>query len=135
MSIKGAAVLLKKGTVAGGTTLGGMRTTALSLNSETVDVTSADNVNRWRELLPEAGIKTMSVTMSGILKDVAAHKTMIADNIAQTVDQYGMVVGDIGSFEGNFQITGFEASGEHNGEVTYSITLESGGEVTFTASA
>ena len=34
---------------------------------------------------------------------------------------------------GPFQITSLEFAGEHNGEVTYDLSLESAGELTFTA--
>lgn len=135
MSIQGSAVLLKKGTVAAGVTIGGMRTTAWTINSETVDTTTADNVNKWRELLANAGIKNMSITMSGVLDGVDAHKTMVADVIAATVDIYGLIVDDFGSFEGAYQLTTVESSGEYNGEATFSITLESGGDITFTPGA
>ena len=44
-----------------------------------------------------------------------------------------VVVPDYGTYDADFQITSLEFSGEHNGEVTYSISLESSGAVTFTA--
>jgi TP901-1 family phage major tail protein len=34
--------------------------------------------------------------------------------------------------QGPFQITSLEIAGEHNGEVTYDMSLESAGELTFT---
>lgn len=135
MALKGASVLLKKGTALAGTTIAGMRTTSWSINGETVDVTSADNANRWRELLPEAGIKSMSISMSGVLDTVATHQALVTDMIAQTVDAYGLIVADFGYFDGSFQIASIEGDGEHNGEVSYSITLESGGDVTFATGA
>lgn len=135
MALKGSAVLLKKGTASAGTTVGGMRTTSWTINSETVDVTSVDNTNRWRELLAEAGIKNMSITMSGVLDSVATHQALVTDMIAQTVDAYGLIVADFGYFDGSFQISNVEGSGEYNGEETYSITLESGGDITFTTGA
>ena len=38
---------------------------------------------------------------------------------------------DLGTLSGTFQITSLEYAGEYNGEVTYSLTLESSGYVTF----
>lgn len=135
MAMKGSALILKKGTSSAGTAIGGFRTTSFTINSETVDVTTADNTNRWRELLAAAGVKNMSISMSGVLADTAPHDQLIDDVIAQTVDAYGLVVGDLGTFDGNFQLTQFEASGEYNGEQTYAITLESGGDITYAATA
>jgi len=37
----------------------------------------------------------------------------------------------LGTYAGTFQITSLEYGGEFNGEVTYSITLESSGAVSF----
>lgn len=135
MAFKGSSVLLKKGTAASGTTIGGMRTTGWTINSENVDVTTADNANRWRELLPEAGIKNMSITMSGVLSTTTTHQGLVSDMIAQTVDAYGLILDDFGYFDGDFMLSSVESSGEYNGEATYSITLESGGDVTFTTGA
>ena len=133
MAMKGSALVLKKGTAAAGTVIGGMRTVSFSINSETVDVTTADNTNRWRELLAAAGVKSMSVTMAGVLADTAPHDQLIDDAIAQTTDAYGIDVDTLGTFDGNWQLANFEAAGEYNGEQTFSITLESAGDITYAA--
>jgi TP901-1 family phage major tail protein len=135
MSIKGSAVVLKKGTASSGTTIAAMRTISFSLNAETVDVTSADDTNRWRQLLSAAGVKSMSVSMSGVLKDVATHDQLVDDFIAQTNDAYGLVVGGLGSFSGTFQVTQFEGSGEYNAEAQFTVTLENAGDITYVAIA
>lgn len=135
MSLKGSSIVVKKGTSSAGTALAAGRTTSISLNSETVDVTSADDTNRWRQLLAGAGVKSMSVSMSGVLKDGVTHDQMIDDLIAQTVDAYGIVLGTLGTFDGNFQLTQFDANGDYNGEAQWSITLESGGDITYAAVA
>jgi predicted secreted protein len=36
--------------------------------------------------------------------------------------------------QGRFQITSFELTGRHDGEVAFELALESAGELTFTAS-
>ncbi|MDB5486247.1 MAG: Phage major tail protein, partial [Tardiphaga sp.] len=42
-----------------------------------------------------------------------------------------VVVPDFGTIDGLFQIVGLELSGEHNGEVTFDLSLESAGALTF----
>lgn len=133
MGMKGSAILVKKGTALAGTVLAGGRATSITINSETVDVTSADNTNRWRELLAAAGTKSMSVSFSGILDNSATKDQMIDDVVAQTVDAYGIILDDLGYFDGNFQLTQFEAAGDYNGEATFDITLESAGDITYAA--
>jgi len=133
MSLKGSAVTVKKGTTSGGVLIAAMRAVSFNINSEIVDVTSADEVNRWRALLAATGVKSMSITLSGVLKDVTSAGLMITDCIAQTLDAYGLTVSTLGTFDGNFQIASFEANGEYNGIAQYTMTLESGGDITYAA--
>lgn len=128
---KGADFLLQKGA----TTIGGFRSRGFSINSETVDVTTADDTNRWRQLLAATGIKSMSITGGGVIKDTAAQQALATDVIAQTVDTYTLTVPGLGAFVGGFQIASFNGAGEYNGEATFEMTLESGGDITFTAEA
>ena len=130
---KGAAILIQKGSGGGVVTLGGIRTKTFTINSETVDVTTADDSNRWRQLLAATGIKNMAVSGTGIVKDTAAQQQAVTDVIAQTVDTYTLTVPGIGTFVGAFQISQFQLDGAYNGEATYQISLESGGDITFTA--
>jgi len=46
---------------------------------------------------------------------------------------YQIVIPTFGTVQGPFQIAGLEFAGEHNGEVTFDMSLESAGELTFTA--
>ncbi len=43
------------------------------------------------------------------------------------------MIPDFGTLQGPFQITALEYSGQHDGEVTYEIALESAGELAFAA--
>mgnify|MGYP004452872973 CR=1 FL=1 len=43
------------------------------------------------------------------------------------------ILPDWGTIEGPFQITSLEVSGAHDGEVTFSVSLESAGDWTWTA--
>lgn len=132
---KGAGILIQKGTGGGVTTIGGIRAKTFTINSETVDVTTADDSNRWRKLLAATGIKTMSVSGSGIIKDTQAQQQAVTDVIAQTVDDYTLTVPGLGTFVGAFQLSQFQTGGEYNGEATFEIALESGGDITFTPEA
>ena len=44
-----------------------------------------------------------------------------------------MILPDFGTITGTFQITGLDYKGEHAGEMTFDLTLESAGALTFTA--
>ena len=131
---KGKDLLVKISDGAGGfTTDAGLRTRRLSFNAETVDVTNAESANRWRELLDGAGVKRASLSGRGLFKDAASDALMRQTFFDGTIVAYQIVIPDFGTVQGAFQLTSLEFAGEHNGEVTYDVAMESAGELTFTA--
>jgi TP901-1 family phage major tail protein len=134
---KGSALLIKigSGSPEAFTTVGGLRSTSISLNDEAVDVTTMDSSNN-RTLLPNGGIQSMSISGSGVFTDAASETALKTAFGASTFSNYQFIVpmdsGETGTYEGAFMISSLEYSGEYNGEVTYSVTLESSGAVTYT---
>jgi TP901-1 family phage major tail protein len=114
------------------TAVAGMRSTSMTLNAEQVDVTTKDGTP-WRKLLANAGIKSMSISLSGVFDNAASLTAMIGKFMGGTLDNYELVSGYGDKFAGKFLITSIERAGEHNGEETYTMSLESGGEITYTA--
>lgn len=135
---KGSALLIKIGTTAADpssdtyTTVGGLRSTSISFGDEAVDVTTVDSANH-RELLANGGIQTVSISGSGVFTDAASETTLQAAFGAASFSNYNVIVPDFGTYEGKFMVASLEYSGEYNGEVTYSVTLESSGAISFTA--
>src|SRR5262245_21787416 len=67
---KGKDLLLKIDTTGHGfVTVAGLRSKRIAFNSETVDITDADSVGRWRELLAGSGMQRAAISGSGIFKD------------------------------------------------------------------
>jgi TP901-1 family phage major tail protein len=131
---KGKDLLVKISDGAGGfNTVAGLRTRRLAFNAETVDITHAESANRWRELLDGAGVKRASISGRGLFTDAATDVSMRQTFFDGAVTSYQIVIPDFGTIEGAFQISNLEFAGEHNGEVTYDVALESAGELTFTA--
>lgn len=133
---KGKELLIKIGDGGGPetfTTVGGLRDTSIQLNQEMVDITNKDSVNRWREVLAGAGVRSATFSGSGIFTDSAAEEAVRADFFSDANNNYQLIVPDFGTFEGAFLITSLEYGGSYNGEVTYTLTLESAAEITFTA--
>ena len=132
---KGSGFLVKIGD--GGapesfTTIGGMRSTSLTVNSEPVDITNKQS-GGWRELLAGAGVRRLSVAGTGVFTDSAAENDLQAKALAASLDNYEIVFDSGDKFAGSFQVATLDYSGEFNGERTYSLSLESSGPVTFTA--
>lgn len=112
-----------------------MRARNLAFNAATVDVTDTESAGRWRELLEGAGIKTARITGSGIFKDAASDETVRGYFFAGTVRDWQVIVPELGTVEGPFQIASLEYAGQHDGEVTFDLGLESAGALAFTAAA
>lgn len=115
------------------TTIAGLRSRGIAINAEAVDITHAESAGRWRELLEGAGAKTARLSGSGIFKDAASDAIVRGYVFNGTIRRWQTVVPDFGTIEGPFQITAFELTGRHDGEVAFELTLESAGELTFTA--
>jgi len=131
---KGKDLLIKISDGAGGfSTVAGLRTRRLAFNAETVDITHAESANRWRELLDGAGVKRAALSGRGLFTDAATDATMRQTFFDGTILTYQIVIPDFGAVQGAFQLTNLDFAGEHNGEVTYDVALESAGELTFTA--
>jgi phage major tail protein, TP901-1 family len=132
---KGSDILIKVDSDGLGTfvTIGGMRSKSISFNAETVDVSDSDSVNKWRELLEGAGLKSATITGSGVFKDSAGEEDVRGYFFTGAIEEYQFIVPDFGTVEGLFQVTSLDYAGEHNGEATYSMTFESAGELTWTA--
>jgi len=114
-------------------TIAGLRATRVSFNAESVDVTSLESQGGWRELLAGAGVKSASISGSGVFKDDSTDeraRQLFFDG--QTPD-FQVIIPDFGIIEGAFQVTAIEYSGSHNGEATYEMSLASAGALTFTA--
>lgn len=114
-------------------TVAGLRTRRLAFNAETVDITHAESVGRWRELLEGTGVKRASISGRGLFKDASTDAMIRQAFFDGAIEPYEIVIPDFGTVAGSFQITSLEFAGEHNGEVTYDLALESAGALTFTA--
>jgi len=129
---KGRSLLMKVGSGSPVTyaTIGGMRSTSIAINDETVDVTNKDSgINRV--LLANGGITSMAISGSGVFTDSASEALVQAAMGAGTFSAYQFLIPDFGTYTGSFQLVSLEYAGEYNGEVTYSFSFESSGAITF----
>lgn len=128
---KGAAFLLKIGD--GGLpptyeTVAGLRTTQMTVNGDTVVITHKES-GGWRELLSGAGTRSVSVSAAGIFLGSDAENAIRNHALAGTLDDYELSFEDGARMRGSFLVQRLDYSGDFNGERTYSIQLESSGEV------
>ena len=128
---KGSAFLLKVGDGASPPafrTVAGLRTTQMSINGDTVVVTHKES-GGWRELLSGAGVRSVSVSASGIFLGSAAEASIRANALAGLVDAYELSFEDGEKLRGKFLVQRLDYAGDFNGERNYSVVLESSGAV------
>lgn len=113
----------------------GLNSKSLTINNSSIDVTTPDCTTPEGALYTEtlAGLKNVSVSGDGFFEDSTAEARM--NTVAMAADNsttFEVVVPNFGTYAGTFRITSVEFGGETEGGVTYSLSLESSGTVTFT---
>ena len=111
----------------------GLRATRISFNAESVDVTSLESEGGWREILGGAGVKSASISGSGIFRDTATDERMRQIFFDGETPDFQVVIPDFGVVEGAFQISSIEYAGTFDGEATYELALSSAGPLSFVA--
>lgn len=131
---KGKDLLLKIDDGSGNfVTIAGLRTHRLALNADPVDITHMESVGRWRELLEGAGVRRASVAGAGVFKDAASDALARQTFFDGALRMWQVVIPSFGIIAGLFQISSLDYRGEHAGEVTFELALESAGALTFAA--
>ena len=135
----GRALLVKIGDGEAGeafTNLCGLNSKSMTINNSSIDVTTPDCTTPegalWTQTL--AGLKNVSVSGDGFFEDSTAEARM--NTVAMGADNsvnMQIVVPDFGTYASAYRISSLEFGGESEGGVTYSLSLESNGAVTFTA--
>lgn len=133
---KGRDVLIKIGD--GGvpetfTTVAGIRAKTIALNARTVDGTSGESPDAWRELIAGAGVKSARVSGAGVFKDAASDAAIQQAFFTQAARTFQLVIPSFGVLLGAFLIESLDYSGDHDGEAAFAITLASAGAISFTA--
>ena len=113
--------------------IAGLRATRISFNAETVDVTSLESTGGWRELLAGAGVKTASISGSGVFKDEGTDERARQIFFDGEIPNFQVVIPNFGTIEGPFQLTALDYAGSYNGEASYELSLASAGQLTFPA--
>ena len=135
----GRSFLLKVGDGAASevfTALAGINSKSITINNSSIDVTTPDASSPGGVLFAQSlnGLKSMSVSGDGIFLDETAEARL--NTVAMQADpvaNFELVVPDFGTFAGEFRVASLEFGGETEGGVTFSVTLESNGTVTFTS--
>lgn len=134
---KGKDLLLKVDAESTGSfvSVAGLRSNAMDFNTETVDITHMESAGRWRELLAGAGVRSAAIRGSGVFKDASSDELVRGLFFDGVICPWQLAIPNFGLVQGAFQVTALEFAGQHNGELTYELSLESAGVLSFTADA
>lgn len=129
---KGSDMLLKIDTTGSLNfmTIGGVQNPRIAIRKGDVDVTNQGSPSKFRELLEGAGITQISISGSGVLDTSSPTPTHVSVTLAGTIRTWQAIVPVLGTFQGYFQCTQFELTGKHDGEISFSFTLENSGVIT-----
>jgi len=115
-------------------TVAGLRATDITMNGATVDITNKSS-NAWRELLPNAGVRSVDITASGVWDSSAQNnnlRTLMLTVLAGGTFFEGEIVSGSGDkFTGTWSAMSFKRGGNHNAEETFDLTLQSHGPVVY----
>ena len=131
---KGRDVLIKIGD--GGApeafvTVAGIRARSIALNARSVDGTSSESADAWRELIAGAGVKSATVSGAGVFKDAASDALLQQAFFAQAARNFQLTIPSFGVLSGSFLVEALEYAGDHDGEASFAVTLASAGPVAF----
>lgn len=114
----GRDLIIKKATVA----IAGVRTTSVSIDNSPVDITSKSD-GGFRKLASFAGMRALDISVEGVWEDQIISDIAIGTGSALLTD---ITIEDgVDRITGDFYIANFEYAGDHDGEMTYSATLQS----------
>lgn len=117
------------------TTVGGGRALSISIDNTEVDVTTKGDAG-IRMLLAQAGVRSGSVSFSGVFTDTAGQDALADAAIAGTHHNFRLVEATTNNvqFALRAQVTNFEVSGDEGDAMLFSCTLASTGAITLTNS-
>ena len=135
---KGSSFLLKDNSTGTPATIGGLRSTSMTINGEAVDITTKDSNafissgnDKARDLLQGGGVRSMTLSASGVFTDSSTENILRGFAFDGAIQNYDLVFSDGSKIAGAFLVTSYERAGEFNGEETYSVTLESSNTITY----
>ena len=105
----------------------------ITLGSESIDVTS-DCDDGFRTLLSEPAQRSIDMSVEGILRqDDFVGPIIDPTSSSGFLEEWTLEIPGIGSISGDFFLSNFELGAPYNEATTFSATVQSSGEWTFTA--
>lgn len=127
MAISGRSVRISRN----GSNIVGARTDSVTINNEPLDITDKDD-SGWRTMLADAGVRTVSCEIEGVLKDDVLLADSVGNASTALLKECVVTISGIGTLTGDFFLNSIQIGAEQADVVTFTATLESGESMTAT---
>ena len=117
-----------------GTAIAAVQSKGVSINNEPVDITSDDD-DAWRTVLAEPGLRSIDIDVSGVTTDDILLAAISAGTSSVALQTIVITYPSGALHSGSFSLNNLTRTGESAGAVTFSATLASSGEITYTPAA
>lgn len=126
----GRDLLILKNAVA----FGGLRETSVAVDGSPIDITNK-NDSGYRTLASFSGVESVDITGSGVfIDDTIRDIAFVGTGTTKLLTDITLAWGDGATMSGDFYLASFTSAGNHDGEETYDVTLQSSGAWTYTPS-
>lgn len=129
-AVAGRKVKIYEGTGPGATLVAGARSDSITINNEAIDITDKGD-DGWRTLLNDASVRSVEMTVSGLLKGTS----LLAKALGATTNllgDYEIRVEGMGTYSGEFHFSSLEITAPHDDAAEFSATIASSGEISWT---
>lgn len=134
-SFVGRELLLKKNN----TVIVGVRTKSFAFNGENINITTGEDDGK-QLLLAASGEENISISFDGIAKDDLIRDIVLGGGTLLFTDvelEWPLIGGGTtpATLQCNFRLSSYEESGAYNDAITFTGTLDSSGDWTYTPEA
>lgn len=128
----GRLVDVYKGTIAGGVKIACATSKTITINNEPIDITS-DCDDGYRTMLADPGVRSMDISVEGVAKS----DSLIAQAVGAPgvlLQGYEIDVAGVGVIAGDFYLNSVEIGAPTAESITFTASLQSSGQFTYTSS-
>jgi predicted secreted protein len=129
--IAGRRVRIYQGSGTGRVLVAGARSDSITINNEAIDITDKGD-DGWRTMLNDASVRSVDMSVEGLLDGDGLLAAALGDTDALLGD-YEIEMEGIGLVAGEFHFSSFEIGAPHDDAATFTASIASSGEITFTA--
>lgn len=128
-AVAGRKVKIYQGVGVGAVLVAGARADKIAINNEAIDITDKGD-DGWRTLLNDASVRSVELSVEGILKGDSLIAAALGDTTA-LLDDYEIRIDGIGTAAGEFHFSSIEINGPHDDAAEFSATIMSSGPITW----